>query len=99
MKFFWGISGSEPDNKIKLTQQYFEKFSDTKQIIDIFNSIYHSTNKVTLLDFSSCINISTTGFTILAALGPLLQKKGRQILISSPKFLENLNAKYLYPRF
>lgn len=97
MKFFWGFSGNEPDNKIKLTNQYFEKGSDTKQIIDIFNNIYQSNNKVTLLDFSTCSNISTTGFTILAALGPLLQKKGRQIYIESGNNIE-LNNRFLFDK-
>lgn len=94
MKFGWGISKTDPDNKVKLTNQYFERISDTKEIFSIFYKILNSNNKVTLLDFSECSKISTTGFTILAALGPLLQAQNREIHIESGNN-EELTTRFL----
>ena len=80
---FLGIKNNieKQDIIIKLTNQYFEKIDDTKKVIDTFNSVLNSNEKVIELDLSKCTHISVTGGTILAALAPLINAKKRKLII------------------
>lgn len=82
MKFGWGQGlFDKPNKKVELADNYFEKIDDTENVWEIFNSILKSNLNHIELDFSKCNSISNTGLTILAALGPLCENKGRKISI------------------
>lgn len=82
MKFGWGKGlFDKPDNTIELEDTYFEKLVDTEKVWKIFNDVLNSSLNHIELDFTKCNNISNTGLTILAALGPLCESKERKISI------------------
>ncbi len=89
MKFTWGqILFGIPNERKVLDNNYFEKISDTEKVWKIFNEVLNSSSKHVEIDFSNCTNISTTGLTILASLGPLCNNDGRKISIELGRNIE-----------
>lgn len=82
MKLLWGAKFFDnPNRKIILEDNYFEKLVDTEKVWKKFLEIYNSDLNHIELDISKCSYISNTGVTILAALGPIREHKGRKISI------------------
>ena len=82
MKLLWGAKFFDnPNRKIILEDNYFEKLVDTEKVWKKFLEIYNSDLNHIELDISKCSYISNTGVTILAALGPIREHKGKKISI------------------
>lgn len=97
MKLLWGHNFfGKPNKKIIIEDNYFEKLVDTEKVWVKFLEIYNSDLSHIELDISKCSYISNTGITILAALGPICENKGRKISIEygNKTELANLFTKF-----
>ncbi len=88
IRLFWGKSSEKPNKRFELKENYFEKLNDTEKIWEIFDSVLNSPLNSIELDFSKCKNLSNTGLTILASLGPLCSAKNRSVTICPGKNFE-----------